>query len=170
MNKLKKLQRQSKLLSSKSKDGLVQSKLSFKKEPKKDKDKSENESISESNQKDKEPLIESNIPKKGSKKRNVKVKEEKPKKKRGRPKSSDKENIEKIKLAFNNEINKIKNNLIQNENLRKENEALIGNKINKEIQDMIQIFSQIKIKREEYEENMLSQINDIIVKMKYALG
>ena len=82
----------------------------------------------------------------------------------------NKENIEKIKLAFNNEINKIKNNLIQNENLRRENEALIGNKINKEIQDMIQIFSQIKIKREEYEENMLSQINDIIVKMKYALG
>ena len=101
MNKLKKLQRQSqeKLLSSKSKDGLVQSKLSFKKEPKKDKDKSENESISESNKKDKEPLIESNIPKKGSKKRNVKVKEEKPKKKRGRPKSSDKEKNSKSRSA-----------------------------------------------------------------------
>ena len=40
------------------------------------------------------------------------------------------------------------------------------NKISQEIENMVQIFSQIKSKREEYEQNMLSQINDIVIKMK----
>ena len=46
----------------------------------------------------------------------------------------------------------------------------MNEKISKEIENMVQIFSMIKSKREEYEQNMLSQINDIVVKMKYALG
>ena len=78
--------------------------------------------------------------------------------------------MEKIKNIFDNEINDIKNNLIINENKRKENEILMKNKISQEIENMVQIFSQIKSKREEYEQNMLSQINDIVIKMKYALG
>ena len=46
----------------------------------------------------------------------------------------------------------------------------MNEKISKEIENMVQIFSMIKSKREEYEQNMFSQINDIVVKMKYALG
>ena len=82
----------------------------------------------------------------------------------------NKENVEKIKNIFYKEIKDIKNNLIQNENIRKENEVLMNDKIGQEIENMIQIFSQIKSKREEYEQNMFSQINDIVVKMKNALG
>ena len=82
----------------------------------------------------------------------------------------NKENIEKIKNIFYKEINNIKTNIAANEQKLKENEILMNEKISKEIENMVQIFSMIKSKREEYEQNMLSQINDIVVKMKYALG
>ena len=82
----------------------------------------------------------------------------------------NKENIEKIKSLFYKEINNIKTNIALNEQKIKENEILMNEKISKEIENMVQIFSMIKSKREEYEQNMFSQINDIVVKMKYALG
>ena len=82
----------------------------------------------------------------------------------------NKENIEKIKSLFYKEINNIKTNIALNEQKIKENEILMNEKISKEIENMVQIFSMIKSKREEYVQNMLSQINDIVVKMKYALG
>ena len=82
----------------------------------------------------------------------------------------NKENIEKIKIIFNNEINTIKKNIELNAQNLKENEIVMNDKIGKEIEEMVKIFSMIKSKREEYEQNMFSQINDIVVKMKYALG
>ena len=93
MNKLKKLQKNSKnkVNSGEKKDDLIQSKLPFKKISKKEEKNSDDEDISESHNKDKEPLLESSTSKKGSKKLSSKnkPKKEKGKKKRGRPKSAD---------------------------------------------------------------------------------
>ena len=82
----------------------------------------------------------------------------------------NKESLEKLRNLFNNEINKIKNNIAQNEQILKENEIIMNDKIGNKIEEMIKIFSVIKSKREEYEQIMFSQINDIVVKMKYLLG
>ena len=82
----------------------------------------------------------------------------------------NKESLEKLRNLFNNEINKIKNNIAQNEQILKENEIIMNDKIGNKIEEMIKIFSMIKSKREEYEQIMFSQINDIVVKMKYLLG
>ena len=82
----------------------------------------------------------------------------------------NKESLEKLRNLFNNEINKIKNNIAQNEQLLKENEIIMNDKIGNKIEEMIKIFSMIRSKREEYEQIMFSQINDIVVKMKYLLG
>ena len=82
----------------------------------------------------------------------------------------NKESLEKLRNLFNNEINKIKNNIAQNEQILKENEIKMNDKIGNKIEEMIKIFSMIKSKREEYEQIMFSQINDIVVKMKYLLG
>ena len=93
MNKLKKLQKNSKnkVNSGEKKNDLIQSKLPFKKISKKEEKNSDDEDISESHSKDKEPLLESSTSKKGSKKLSSKnkPKKEKGKKKRGRPKSAD---------------------------------------------------------------------------------
>ena len=85
-------------------------------------------------------------------------------------KIKNKENVEKMKNILNKEINNIKQNIILNEQKMRENEILMNDIIGKEIEQMIKVFSMIKTKREEYEQNMFSQINDIVVKMKYALG
>ena len=82
----------------------------------------------------------------------------------------NKESLEKLRNLFNNEINKIKNNIAQNEQILKENEIIMNDKIGNKIEEMIKIFSMIRSKREEYEQIMFSQINDIVVKMKYLLG
>ena len=84
-------------------------------------------------------------------------------------KIKNKENVEKMKNILNKEINNIKQNIILNEQKMRENEILMNDIIGKEIEQMIKVFSMIKTKREEYEQNMFSQINDIVVKMKYAL-
>ena len=91
MNKLKKLQKQSKqgAKTGGTNDGLKQSKLTFKKVKEKEENKSEKDDKSESNNEDKEPLIESANSKKGSKKQNSNITSKQPKRKRGRPKSVD---------------------------------------------------------------------------------
>ena len=78
------------------KDGLKQSKLSFKKEIKIDETISENEDQSESNSNKKVALLEENNLKNGSKKKVSKTQINK-KSKRGRPKSSDKKSKSKSK-------------------------------------------------------------------------
>ena len=82
----------------------------------------------------------------------------------------NKENINIIKNGIENEINNIKQNIIENANKLKENEIIMNETINKQVKDIKQIVNQIKVKREEYEEVMFGQINDFIIKMKYALG
>ena len=82
----------------------------------------------------------------------------------------NKENVESLKKIFNIEINQIKNNIIKNEQLLKENEIIMNDKIGKEIEEMITIFSTIKSKGEEYEQNMFSLITDVVAKMQYALS
>ena len=69
MNKLKKLKRQSQLSKKYQdiKDGLKQSKLNFKKVPKKEEENSDKEDKSESNLEDKEAIIDSSNSKIGSK-------------------------------------------------------------------------------------------------------
>ena len=82
----------------------------------------------------------------------------------------NKEYINIVKNGIENEINNAKQNIIENENKLKENEIIMNETINNQIKDIKQIINQIKTKREEYEEIMFGQINDFIIKMKYALG
>ena len=82
----------------------------------------------------------------------------------------NKENINNIKKEVDIELNNIKNNIYENVSKLKENEKIMSDQINNQIQEIIQMVNQIKKKREEYEENMFEQINDFIIKMKYALG
>ena len=87
-------------------DGLKQSKLSFKKEPKTDEE-NEIEIKSESESNEKKPILDENDLKNGSKKKSKKTKE-KPKKKRGRPKSEEKKTKSKSKSKSKTKKVKIK--------------------------------------------------------------
>ena len=88
-SKIHNVKRRKKLEDEDIEDGLKQSKLSFKKEPKTDEENSDKEEKSDSNSVEKKVLLDKKDLKNGSKQKKIKTKE-KGTKKRGRPKSVEK--------------------------------------------------------------------------------